>query len=312
MPLLIDGTTSDVRLAGSGVRGQGGLADRIVYNSIQPEIDDEELHAIGQAGVTFAIVLTYNMMDFTTEGRIDSVRKLLPKLDKAGITKPIVDTCVLDMATLGASMRRHAHRQGRVWIAGWRRRPQRGRHLARSEGKDGQTSPSSLPRGLRGHLGSRGRPTLPFTDRSKTQTSSYPAVAMTDTALSQIAMDRGDKLDKRNPPPFPDPLTSELTTWSPPNQRFRNLEPAPRQGRHPSLPMITREHEIMLLILIINSWWIHYQYESSLGVVLHQHQIGTSALSDRQHCKTFFVEIRSLSALMGANRCTQNPDLVYP
>jgi hypothetical protein len=37
------------------------------------------------------------------------------------------------------------------------------------------------------------------------------------------------------------------------------------------------------------------------GVVLYQHQIGTSALSDGQHCKTFFVEIRSLSALMGVD-----------
>ena len=38
MPLLIDGTTAEVRIAGLKYVAQAGLADRIVYNSIQPEI----------------------------------------------------------------------------------------------------------------------------------------------------------------------------------------------------------------------------------------------------------------------------------
>ncbi|HJN09891.1 MAG TPA: hypothetical protein QF564_14490, partial [Pirellulaceae bacterium] len=45
MPLLIDGTTTDVRLAGLKYVAEAGLADRVVYNSIQPEIDDDELAA---------------------------------------------------------------------------------------------------------------------------------------------------------------------------------------------------------------------------------------------------------------------------
>ena len=222
MPLLIDGTTSDVRMAGLEFVAKAGLADRIVYNSIQPEIDDEELHAIGQAGVTFAIVLTYNMMDFTTEGRIDSVRKLLPKLEKAGITKPIVDTCVLDMATLGQgrSLMHIVKDEFGLPTGG-------GVHnavaiLARSEGKDGPTSPSSLPRGLRGHLGSRGRRLCPLRSGRRRK-----------YRLSRRCHDRyGPQPNRHGPglqarqgssPPFPDRLTSELTTWSPRNQRFRNL-----------------------------------------------------------------------------------------
>ena len=54
MPLLIDGTTAEVRIAGLKYVAQAGLADRIVYNSIQPEISDSEFTAIQDAGVKTA------------------------------------------------------------------------------------------------------------------------------------------------------------------------------------------------------------------------------------------------------------------
>ncbi len=52
MPLLIDGTTAAVRIAGLKYVAEAGIADRIVYNSIQPEITDEEWTALQDAGVT--------------------------------------------------------------------------------------------------------------------------------------------------------------------------------------------------------------------------------------------------------------------
>jgi len=57
---------------------EAGLAHRAVYNSIQPEISDEELRAIQDAGVQAAIVLTYYMQDFTAQGRVQCVRELAP------------------------------------------------------------------------------------------------------------------------------------------------------------------------------------------------------------------------------------------
>ncbi len=67
-PLLIDGTTEEVRLAGLAYAAKAGLAERVVYNSIQPEIQDEELAAIQKAGVKSAIILTYYLKDFTSVG----------------------------------------------------------------------------------------------------------------------------------------------------------------------------------------------------------------------------------------------------
>lgn len=103
-PLLMDGTTVEVRLAGLEFVQRSRLADRVVYNSIQPEIGEEELRAIRDAGVTAAIVLTYYMADFTAQGRVTAVRELLPQLQAAGITRLLVDTCVLDLATLGPAL----------------------------------------------------------------------------------------------------------------------------------------------------------------------------------------------------------------
>jgi len=103
MPLLMDGTTTEVRLAGLEYVAQAGIADRIVYNSIQPEIDDEELKAISDSGVKAAIILTYYLLDFTAAGRVECVKQLLPKVREAGIDKLMVDTCVLDLATMGSA-----------------------------------------------------------------------------------------------------------------------------------------------------------------------------------------------------------------
>ena len=103
MPLLIDGTTADVRLAGIRYAAEAGFAERGVYNSIQPEISDDELRSIQDAGITSGILLTYYMKNFTAEGRVECVRELLPRLQQAGIHRLMIDTCVLDLATLGSA-----------------------------------------------------------------------------------------------------------------------------------------------------------------------------------------------------------------
>jgi tetrahydromethanopterin S-methyltransferase subunit H len=201
MPLLIDGTTSDVRMAGLEFVAKAGLADRIVYNSIQPEIDDEELQAIQKAGVTCAIVLTYNMMDFTTEGRVDSVRKLLPKLEEAGITKPIVDTCVLDMATLGqalSAMHIVKDQFGLPVGAGVHNAVAIWRGLKEKMGKQAKAPCLAACVAISVASGADFALYGPIEDANIV----FPAIAMTDTALSQIAMDRGIMLDKETHPRF--------------------------------------------------------------------------------------------------------------
>ena len=139
-PLLIDGTTVEVRLAGLEYAAQAGLIDRVVYNSIQPEIPDEELTAIQKAGVTSAILLTYYLKDFTSTGRVTAVRELLPRaLPGRGEQAPgrYLRHGPGDPRT---SIQRYSAGQGRNGPARGGRRPQCGGHVARAEKENGDAS----------------------------------------------------------------------------------------------------------------------------------------------------------------------------
>jgi tetrahydromethanopterin S-methyltransferase subunit H len=198
MPLLIDGTTADVRLAGLDCAAEAGLVDRVVYNSIQPGIDDDELKAIEQSGVKAAIVLTYYLQDFTAAGRVTCVRELLPRLQDAGIDKLMVDTCVLDLATLGSAASAIHEIKNTLGLAAG----------------GGVHNAVAMWKGLKAKMGEQAyKPCIAaaavagvsvgadFLLYGPVEDASYvfPAVAMADTALSQLAMERGNRPNEGHP-----------------------------------------------------------------------------------------------------------------
>lgn len=198
MPLLIDGTTVDVRLAGLEYAAKAGLTDRVIYNSIQPGIDDEELAAIRDAGVRNALVLTYYLQDFTGKGRVQAVRELLPRIEAAGITRVIVDTCVMDLATLGQACSAIYDIKDELGL------PAGG----------GVHNAVAMWRGLKGKMGEQAeKPCVAsacaaavacgadFLLYGPVEDAKYvfPAVAMVNTALSQVAIERGNRPDKSHP-----------------------------------------------------------------------------------------------------------------
>ena len=192
MPLLIDGTTADVRLAGLEYAAKAGITDRIVYNSIQPEIDDDELAAIQKAGITSAILLTYYMRDFTAAGRLTAVRELLPKTEAAGIRNLIVDACILDLATLGQALSAIFDVKNEFGL------PAGG----------GVHNAVAVWKGLRTKMGEQAeKPCIASANAAAVAVGAdlvlygpvedapfvFPAVAMVDTAFSQLAIERGTK-----------------------------------------------------------------------------------------------------------------------
>jgi len=100
-PIFLDGVSVGVRLAGLDYVKEHGLQDRIVYNSIVPDYKKEELEKIKEVGIKSALILAFNTKEFTTQGRIKAVRELLPVASSVGIEKPIIDTAVIDIPTLG-------------------------------------------------------------------------------------------------------------------------------------------------------------------------------------------------------------------
>jgi tetrahydromethanopterin S-methyltransferase subunit H len=198
VPLLIDGTTAEVRFAGLDYVAERGLAHRAVYNSIQPEVSDDELKAIQGAGVHSAIILTYYLLDFTAQGRVDAVKQLLPRLEAAGIRNLMIDTCVLDLATLGQACAAIFAIKDELGL------PCGGgvhNAVAMWRGLDSKMGPQarepSIAAAAAVALAAGGDFVLygPIEDAKYV----FPAVAMTDTALSQLALENGSQPVDQHP-----------------------------------------------------------------------------------------------------------------
>ncbi|MGQ9513637.1 MAG: tetrahydromethanopterin S-methyltransferase subunit H family protein [Thermoproteota archaeon] len=105
VPILLDGVSADVRIKGLDYVIESGIRNPIVYNSILPEFKNEELDKIKEAGVKSAVILAYNIREFTSAGRLKTVKTLLPIAHSAGVENTLIDTCVIDVLTLGPACR---------------------------------------------------------------------------------------------------------------------------------------------------------------------------------------------------------------
>jgi len=104
-PLLLGGPTFEVRRAGLKQVEEAGLAGRVVYNSLMPGCGAEEFRQIRDAGVESAILLAYNVTDLTPQGRVEKVTELLDSAREHDLEKPLLDTFVMDIPSLGIAFR---------------------------------------------------------------------------------------------------------------------------------------------------------------------------------------------------------------
>ncbi len=102
-PIIADSTEAKVKIAAVTHAQEVGLADRIVYNSINASIEDEEVEAIKNSDCDSAIVLAFNPMDTSIQGRIKiltegeegvSERGMLEIAEECGIENPLIDMAV--------------------------------------------------------------------------------------------------------------------------------------------------------------------------------------------------------------------------
>ncbi len=106
MPILIDFTTDEAAISGMEVAKELGVLDRVVLNSLTPETREVIFQKAKEVGIRAAIALTYSSRAIISyRERIRILDTLIPKIKSAGIDKILVDTCVLDIATLGLACR---------------------------------------------------------------------------------------------------------------------------------------------------------------------------------------------------------------
>ncbi|MFX0047908.1 MAG: tetrahydromethanopterin S-methyltransferase subunit H [Candidatus Hermodarchaeota archaeon] len=100
-PFAIDGTTAEIKMIGAKYTMDVGLSSRVVYNSIIPHAKEDEIATINESGIESAILLTLNTTKPNIAGRLEVMDDLISVAQEAGITKPIVDTTVIDKPDIG-------------------------------------------------------------------------------------------------------------------------------------------------------------------------------------------------------------------
>jgi tetrahydromethanopterin S-methyltransferase subunit H len=197
-PLMVDSPSAEMRVLGLSYAKEQGILDRAIYNSINPSSKPDELKAVQASGVTSSVLLAYNMKDFSTAGRTNAIKELVNKRQEFGIEKPLIDTCVLDLPTLGQALR------------------------AMFELKDelgfpvgcGAHNAVALWRGLKTKMGEQAvKPCLASVNATSAAVGAdfilygpiddakvvFPAVAMVDAAYSQIPLERKIQIPKTHP-----------------------------------------------------------------------------------------------------------------
>ncbi len=105
VPIFFDGVTPQVRVEALPKVADLGIMERIIYNSLSPDFKPEEIDAMITHGVKNTVLLAYNPRDFTARGRVTCIWDGLARLTQAGIENVLVDTCVLDIPSLGSACR---------------------------------------------------------------------------------------------------------------------------------------------------------------------------------------------------------------
>jgi len=101
-PFFIDSTSGEARIAGAQYASEVGLEDRAIYNSVNMAADESELEALKDTKLSASIVLGFNPMDPTVEGKIGiwedgagTIDKgLLEMAAECGIDKYLMDVAV--------------------------------------------------------------------------------------------------------------------------------------------------------------------------------------------------------------------------
>ncbi len=105
-PIMVDGTSSVVKIEGIRHMAAKGLSNRVIYNSISQESTKEEFEAIGKCGVKAAVVLLVESADFSAEGKIRMMTKedgLIAKLKSEGVSDFLIDPGIIDLPSMGTA-----------------------------------------------------------------------------------------------------------------------------------------------------------------------------------------------------------------
>ena len=105
-PICIDSWRPNVRIEAAKRAARLELLDRLVYNSLNPwnpELE-AEVEEIAAAGVRHVVVAVFDEEDKLASGRMKSLEKLMPTIEKGEFKSILVDTTVMNVAAMAFSI----------------------------------------------------------------------------------------------------------------------------------------------------------------------------------------------------------------
>ena len=99
MPFAIDIWMPKTRLAAARYAAELGLQDRLLYNSITPWDEDIEgqVRELKELGIKHVVIQAFDMEDKGPQGRIKSLKRMLPLVERGNFESILVDTAVMSL-----------------------------------------------------------------------------------------------------------------------------------------------------------------------------------------------------------------------
>jgi tetrahydromethanopterin S-methyltransferase subunit H len=106
MPFAIDIWQQTTRLAAARYVAQKGLQGRTLYNSITPWDEDIEgqVSELCELGIKHVVVQVFDVEDKRPAGRVTSLKRLLPLVEKGNFESILIDTAVMNLPATAFSL----------------------------------------------------------------------------------------------------------------------------------------------------------------------------------------------------------------
>jgi len=106
VPIILDAPTQDVKIKALNYVKEMGIQDRIIYNSLTPESNEEEYNLLTESNIRNFILLGMESKNWTTQARMDVIGNLVKKATEANFADHnfLIDTAVVDITSLGLAM----------------------------------------------------------------------------------------------------------------------------------------------------------------------------------------------------------------
>ena len=103
-PILMNGTTADVRIGALKYASEVGLLDRLVYTSINYTSEEYEFRALAEHGAKFVLVQTFNPRNPLPRGSVEMFEGLMKGCLDVGVKGVIALSTVLDIPSMGYAL----------------------------------------------------------------------------------------------------------------------------------------------------------------------------------------------------------------